>query len=156
MLISLFGESCTGKTTLANKIKESLGAEIYSGKDYLRLARNENEAKSSFAKKLEAAVTGENIIYIIAEREQLVLLPKETFRILVTADMEVIKGRFAARMNGQLPPPVATMLEKKHGCFDSEEYHVHVHNGFPDADSICQKLRDYMGENDKQSTRSVR
>ena len=44
MLIGLIGESCTGKTTLANKIKDSLGAEIYSGKDYLRLSKNENDA----------------------------------------------------------------------------------------------------------------
>ena len=143
MLIGLLGESCTGKTTLAKQIKEVLGAEIYSGKDYLRMARNENEAKILFVKKLEAAVTGENIIYIIAEGEQLALLPKGAFRILVTAELEAIKERFAARMNGQLPPPVASMLEKKHGCFDMEEHHIQVHNGLPDVNSICQKLREY-------------
>ena len=40
MVIGIFGESCTGKTTLANAIKEKLGGEVFSGKDYLRLSKN--------------------------------------------------------------------------------------------------------------------
>ena len=56
MLIGLIGESCTGKTTLANKIKDSLGAEIYSGKDYLRLSKNENDAKKLFVQKSASCI----------------------------------------------------------------------------------------------------
>ena len=38
MLIAIFGESCTGKTTLADRIRATAGAKVYSGKDYLRFA----------------------------------------------------------------------------------------------------------------------
>ena len=36
MVIAIFGESCTGKSTLARALKERLGGEVYTGKDYLR------------------------------------------------------------------------------------------------------------------------
>ena len=74
MVIGIFGESCTGKSTLAEKIASSLPCEIYTGKDYLRLAKNENIAKVMFQKTLAAAVNGENIIYVISEREHLTML----------------------------------------------------------------------------------
>lgn len=76
MLIAIFGESCTGKSTLANALAQKLDAEIYTGKDFLRLAKSENIARLLFQKKLNAAVTGENIIYVIAEKEHLALLPE--------------------------------------------------------------------------------
>lgn len=141
MLIGLIGESCTGKTTLANQIKELIGADIYSGKDYLRLAKNENDARKLFMRKLESAIAGENIIYIISEIDHLSLLPDGAFKILITADLEIIKERFAARMNGKLPAPVATMLDKKHGCFDQEACSLHIHNGHPDVDYVCQCIQ---------------
>lgn len=140
MLIAIFGESCTGKTTLADRISSAAGAEVYSGKDYLRLAKSEAEAKRLFQERLSAAVHGDNVIYIIAEREHLALIPDGAVRILVTAELEAIQERFTARMHGTLPAPVAAMLEKKHGCFDQEPHDFHVHNGSPDADEICRTL----------------
>lgn len=140
MLLTLIGESCVGKTTLANALKEAYGAQIFSGKDYLRLAKNEGEAKKLFQEKLKAAVDGETILYLIAEKEQLSLLPEGAVRILVTADLALIQERFAARMGGKLPAPVAAMLEKKHGCFDHEPHDFHVHNGCPDAEEICRSI----------------
>ena len=137
MLIAIFGESCTGKSTLAEKIASSFPCEIYTGKDYLRLAKNENIAKAMFQKKLIAAVDGENIIYVIAEKELLCLLPEGTIRVLVTADLDIIKTRFAQRMRGNLPAPVAAMLEKKHGCFDAETHDYHVASGKTDLDALC-------------------
>ena len=145
MLIGLIGESCTGKTTLANKIKDSLGAEIYSGKDYLRLSKNENDAKKLFVQKLESAITGDNVIYIIAEPDQLPLLPEGAFRILLTTDLETIKERFAVRMKGKLPAPVAAMLERKHGCFDQDSCNFKIHNGSVDIEIVCQQIKDFFG-----------
>ena len=75
MVIGIFGESCTGKSTLADKISAKYPCEVFTGKDYLRLAKNENIAKLMFQKKLAAAVHGDNIIYVISEKEHLPLLP---------------------------------------------------------------------------------
>ncbi len=41
MVTGIIGESCTGKSTLADKLKSLLCAEVYTGKDYLRLSKNE-------------------------------------------------------------------------------------------------------------------
>ena len=141
MVIGIFGESCTGKSTLAEKIAASFPCEVFTGKDYLRLAKNENIAKALFQKKLNAAVNGENIIYVISETEHLPLLPEGSLRILVTADLELIKSRFAQRMRGNLPAPVAAMLEKKHGCFDSQPYDIHVVSGETDLDAMVEQIK---------------
>lgn len=140
MVIGIFGESCTGKTTLTEKISASIPCEVFTGKDYLRLAKNENIAKVMFQKKLTSAVNGEHIIYVISEKEHLSLLPEGTLRILVTADLELIKARFAQRMRGNLPAPVAAMLEKKHGCFDSEPYEIHVISDESDLDEVVSRI----------------
>ena len=139
MVIGIIGESCTGKSTLAEKLKAQLGAEVYTGKDYLRLAKNEAIAQKLFVKRLEAAVSGESIIYVIAEKEHLALLPEGSVRILMTADLELIEERFAQRMRGVLPQPVKTVLERKHVLFDTERYDYHIHNG-ENADAVCAAL----------------
>ena len=140
MVIGIFGESCTGKSTLAQKIAARIPCEVFTGKDWLRLAKNESIAKAMFQKKLAAAVNGEHILYVIAEKEHLPLLPEGAVRILVTADLETIKNRFAQRMRGNLPAPVATMLEKKHGCFDNEPHDIHVISGETDLEEVCGKI----------------
>jgi deoxyadenosine/deoxycytidine kinase len=140
VVIGILGESCTGKSTLADKISAKYPCEVFTGKDYLRLAKNENIAKVMFQKKLSAAVSGEHIIYVISEKEHLPLLPEGAVRILVTADLELIKSRFARRMRGNLPAPVATMLEKKHGCFDAEPCDIHVVSGETDLEAVVEAL----------------
>ncbi len=93
-----------------------------------------------FEKKLQAAVAGENVIYVISEKEHILLLPEGALRILVTADLELIKSRFAQRMRGHLPAPVAAMLEKKHGCFDDEAHNFKVVSGETDIDALVEKI----------------
>ncbi|MBN2223032.1 MAG: hypothetical protein JW708_12580 [Vallitaleaceae bacterium] len=123
MLLAIIGESCTGKSTLADRIIKEWNAKIFSGKDYLRFSKNENEAKSIFIENLRQASKGEeNIIYVISEKEHLDFVKDIGIRVLITADIEVIKERFSLRMNGRLPEPVAKMLEAKHGMFDQNEY----------------------------------
>lgn len=140
MVIGIFGESCTGKSTLADELKESINAQVYTGKDYLRLEKNADNAKQSFRTKLREAVNGENIIYVISEKEHMSLLPDGSIRVLVTADLEVIKTRFASRMHGNLPVPIAAMLERKHGCFDMEPYDIHVISGYTNVDDVCRQI----------------
>ena len=140
MLIAIFGESCTGKSTLADKLAVKYNAAIYTGKDYLRLAKNETIARKLFQKKLAESVQGENIIYVIAEKPHLALLPEGCIRILVTSDLPTIKERFAARMRGNLPAPVAAMLERNHGCFDAEPHDHHVISGVTDIEDLIDKI----------------
>lgn len=140
MLIAIMGESCTGKSTLAELLRTKLNAEIYTGKDYLRFAKNEAIAKKLFQTRLSAATEGENIIYVLSEKEHLALLPEKAFRILVTADLETIKARFAVRMNGNLPAPVAAMLERKHGCFDAQPHDFHAISGITSPDDVLRAV----------------
>ena len=119
MLIAIIGENCVGKSTLANKINETLNAQIYSGKDYLRLEKNPSLALEKFKTILKEAVIGDSIIYLITEKEHLSLLPEGAFKIVLTAELEVIKERFKERMRGNLPLPLEKMLEAKHGMYDN-------------------------------------
>jgi len=119
MLIALIGESCAGKSTIADILKTKLNATVYSGKDYLRLAKSEAEAVQKFKNLLAQAVSGENIVYVITEKPNLAFLPEGTKKVVVTAGLETIKSRFAARTNGVLPPPLVKMIEAKHGMFDN-------------------------------------
>ena len=140
MLIGLIGENCSGKSTLANNIKDSFNAEIVSGRDYLRMAKTEQEAVKLFKERLKDAVNGDNMIYIISEKEQAELLPEGTVRIHVKADLDTIKDRFKGRMHGILPKPVEMMLERKHGMFDDGQYDL-VYNGTTDdIDILCDMI----------------
>jgi len=141
MVFGIIGENCSGKSTLAEKIMETLGGEIITGKDYLRMAKSESEAVSLFREKLRRAVSGDNIIYVIADPEQVKLLPDGAVRILVTADLETIQNRFTARMHGTLPGPVALMLERRHGMFDSGEYDYRFDGVEGDANAFCEVLK---------------
>ncbi len=143
MVIGIFGESCTGKSTLAQLLKDRLDAQVYTGKDYLRFSKNENMAKKLFRKELEAAVSGRNIVYVISAPEHLPLLPEGALRVLVTADLEQIKARFAQRMKGNLPAAVGAMLERKHGCFDKEMHHIHVVSGELDPDALYSQIKQW-------------
>lgn len=142
MIYGIIGENCSGKSTLAEKIKDAIEAEIITGKDYLRMARSESEAVMLFRKKLKNAADSENIIYVISEPEQLAFLPKDAVRILVSADIDTIKERFKARMRGNLPAPVAQMLEKKHGVFDAGTYDYRFDGVHGDAAAFCEELKE--------------
>ena len=141
MVIGIIGENCSGKSTLAKKIAETLGGEVMSGKDYLRMAKSESEAKLLFQKKLNGAVSGSNVIYVISELDLVQLLPDGAAKVLVNADIDTIKERFRARMHGNLPAPVAAMLEKKHGMFDGGSYDYHFDGVNGDPDALCAALR---------------
>lgn len=141
MVIGIFGESCTGKSTLADRLKALLGAEVYTGKDYLRRAKNEAIAQKLFQRELDAAMSSGHVIYVISEPKHLRLLPEKALRVLVTSDLDTIKQRFAQRMRGNLPVPVAAMLEKKHGLFDSEAYDIHVVSDSCNLDCVCKEIQ---------------
>lgn len=130
MLIAIIGENCVGKSTLANKLNEKLNAKIYSGKDYLRLEKNPQVALETFKQVLKEALTSNNIIYLITEKEHLSLIPEGTFKIILTADLNTIKERFKERMRGNLPIPLEKMLEAKHGMYDKLECNLKLDGNY--------------------------
>lgn len=144
MVIGIIGENCSGKSTLANRLKDEFGAEVITGKDYLRLAKSESEAAALFTKKLQTAPAEEHIVYVISEPDQLRLLPDGAVRILVCADLETIKARFRARMRGNLPAPVEQMLERKHGMFDSVAFDYRFDGAAGDTAQLCETLKSRM------------
>ena len=140
MVIGIIGENCSGKSTLAEYMKDVFGAEIVTGKDYLRMAKSEAQARGMFQEKLKAAVTGDNVIYVISEPDHLALLPEGTLRILVSADLDTIKERFKARIHGVLPAPVEKMLESKHEMFDNGTYDYRFDGVSGNAAALCEQL----------------
>jgi cytidylate kinase len=147
MVIVLFGENCAGKSSIAEELKTRLNADVYSGRDYLRYAKNEADAKAAFRAHLRGLADDEtrHAVYVAAEAEQLVLPPENAVRVLVTAELAVIKRRFAARTGGRLPAPVAAMLERKHGMFDGAPHELHLRDGMQSpaeaGETICALLR---------------
>ena len=144
MVIGIIGENCSGKSTLAEEIKKTIGAEIITGKDYLRMAKSESEAVSLFKEKLNNAASGENVIYVISEKEHIGLLPDGAVRVLVKTDIDTIKERFKARMRGNLPAPVEQMLIHKHGMFDDGIYDYQFDGASGDPAEICSVIKDRM------------
>ncbi|MFA7560958.1 MAG: hypothetical protein WCY80_02500 [Candidatus Izemoplasmatales bacterium] len=123
MVIGLIGEGCTGKTTLANALKEVFDFKLYSGKEYLAFAKNAVNAKQMFKEYLKGKTkTDELVVYVITELPDFNLLPEEGIKILKKSDIKIIKERFKDRMYGNLPIGVEKMLEKKHGQFDYLNY----------------------------------
>ena len=139
MLIAIIGENCVGKTTLANKINEKLGATIYAGKDYLRLDKNPSVAEETFKAALKASLAGNHIIYLITEKEHISFLPEGAFKIVLCAELEVIKERFKARMRGNLPLPVAKMLDARHGMYDFLDCHLKLDGNY-NMDDVFRAL----------------
>ena len=142
MVIGIMGESCTGKSSIAKEIRKNLDVTIVSGKDYLRFAKNEAEARKIFIEKLSNATVSddENIIFVISEKEHLELLPEKAVRVLVTAELDKIKERFALRIHSNLPPSVAKMLDAKHGMFHKESHDIHVVSGEKSIEELCADI----------------
>lgn len=140
MLITLMGDSCVGKSTVAKLVAEKINAEVIGGKDYLRMAKNPEEAAALFKAKLAAAVSGENIVYVITEKELLALLPAGGVRVFVTAGIDTIKERFAARMHGVLPAPVCAMLEKKYNQFETEAFDLKINTDEVSAEEAAEAV----------------
>ena len=83
---------------------------------------------------------GDNVIYIITEKEHLNLLPKGAFKILLTAELSVIKQKFKERMRGNLPLPVEKMLESKHGIYDNLQCDLKLNERY-DMQEIFKKMK---------------
>lgn len=150
MVICLMGESCTGKSTAADKIKKETGAKIFTGKDYLKLAKSEAEAKKAFRSLLQSHVSEtEGVIFVVSELEDLSLVPENALKILFTADISVIKERFKERMRGNLVPPVEKMLERKAGLFSEVQHDLVIESDKISKEEMNDKLKSFLSERNK-------
>lgn len=122
MLYIFMGPSCTGKSTAVKKIKDIVDAEVFAGKDYLKMAKGEHEAWQVFSDKLRTAASDANdhIVYLITDKAELERVAdiQNAHKIRFTAPLETIKERFSQRMNGRMPGPVEKMLEKKYADWE--------------------------------------
>lgn len=150
MVICIMGESCTGKSTAVVYIKKETGAKIFTGKDYLKLAKNEDEAKKTFRSLLESQVSEtEVVIFVVSELEDLSLVPENALKILFTADINVIKERFKERMRGNLVPPVEKMLERKAGLFNELQHDLVIESDQISKEEMNEKLKSFLSEKNK-------
>ena len=118
-----------------------LSADRFGGKDYLRFAKSEADAKAAFSAMLSERLKGQpHVVYVASEPDQLDLLPRGSFRVLVTAELPAIKQRFAARMGGRLPAPVEAMLERRHGSFDALPHELHIHSADMTAAKAAERI----------------
>jgi chloramphenicol 3-O-phosphotransferase len=138
MVIALIGASCTGKSSIAEALRARAGASVITGKDYLRMAKTPGEAEMLFKEHLRDMQPREALaVFVISEPEALGLLPEGTLKVHCHAPLDIVKDRFAARMQGNLPPPVAAMLEKKHHIFDEGAYALRIDTASSSPEEAC-------------------
>ncbi|MGI6701049.1 MAG: hypothetical protein ACOX3U_01060 [Christensenellales bacterium] len=114
MLYLFIGPSCTGKAPAAEKLKTVLNADVITGKKFIIADSDRECAFALFRKKLTDAATGNSIIYVIGDIDIVRELNVDDIAVTIrfTADLELIKRRFATKMNGFLPDDVAKTIEK--------------------------------------------
>ena len=148
MLYVFMGPSCSGKSSTAKELKKLTDVQIYTGKDYLRMAKNESRAWEIFEEKLKEAssnkdLNSQSIVYIISEKKDISKLKLiDAITINFTAGAEIIKSRFAQRMNGVLPKPVEDMIEKQLTEWKDINAKLHVDTSNNNAKDIAQKVYD--------------
>ena len=67
-------------------------------------------------------------------------MPEGGIRVFVTAGLDTVKKRFAARMNGNLPVPVAAMFEKKYSQFETEAFDLKINTDEVSAEEAAEAI----------------
>ena len=115
MVVVFMGACCTGKSSVAELIRAKNNIQVITGKDYLRLSSDEEEAWRQFLGRIENALhTGsdESMIYILddADKADDLLSIHGVRCVKFSATLDVIKSRYEARLQGALPDVVVKML----------------------------------------------
>jgi cytidylate kinase len=143
MVIALFGASCTGKTSAAEILASKLGARVFYGKEYLKLAKNNIEAGKAFKKVLNDSP--ENIIYVISDLEDYQFVPESAYKVRFSASLETMKDRFVKRINSPVSDPIVKMLQKKSELWQQKACNLSVNSDESDAEEIsnmiCKNIR---------------
>jgi cytidylate kinase len=149
MVFLFFGPSCSGKSTVAEAIAERHDITIWTGKDYLKLAKNSQLAWNEFVKLLQKASDAErlsdSIIYIVttfSDIREVSALPESTIKIRFFADVEALKARFSKRLNGTLPPPIENMLISQLEDSATRDYVMEFDTTDADSHRIAEEIID--------------
>ena len=67
-------------------------------------------------------------------------MPEGGIRVFVTAGPDTVKKRFSARMNGNLPVPVAAMFEKKYNQFETEAFDLKINTDEVSAEEAAETI----------------
>jgi gluconate kinase len=154
MLFIFFGTSCSGKSTAAEGLRKLTCAEIVNGKDYLRMAKNENEALRLFTLKLEEIasikeVSSKSVIYIANEKDIYLKLMKieGAFRVKFIADLDTLKLRFSKRLGGNMPKPVEMMIEKQMKSWEDVKGDMIINTSIEaSSEEIGKRILEYCKE----------
>lgn len=148
MVFVLFGPSSSGKSTVAELIARKTGATIWQGKDYLRLAKNEQNAWQIFIEKLSVASENDetSIIYVITELDLLAKLQNERFiKVKFTATLEVLQQRFSERIKRSLPPPMIDMLNHQLQRAQAEDADLEFDTTNTQSTKIAEEMIKFCG-----------
>ena len=133
MVVVFMGPICTGKSSVAELIREKTNIQVVTGKDYLRLASDEDEAWKLFLKKVKAAIhadphSEESLIYILDDSERVYDLIgiKGVRFVKFSATLDAIRDRYEARMQGELPGIVIKMLRSQLDSWDEIACDVNI------------------------------
>jgi len=150
MLYVFMGPSCSGKSSVARELKNLINIQIYTGKDYLRMAKNEHDAWKVFNEELKKAsnnkeLNSQSIVYVISEKNDVSKIEclDNAVTIKFTANSEVIKSRFAQRMKGTLPKPVEKMLEQQLLDWKNVNAKLHVDTSTETLAEVVKKVYDF-------------
>lgn len=117
MLYVLFGPACSGKSSAAKELQKLTNGVVFSGRDYLRLAKNEQNAWSLFLQSLNDAAQHQGpatpcIIYVLADPNEALKIDG-AIKVRFTADIDVLKERFAKRTGSMSGPQIDRMFSHR-------------------------------------------
>ncbi|WP_035294801.1 hypothetical protein [Clostridium sp. KNHs214] len=154
MLYVFMGSSCSGKSSVAKELKKFIDVEFYTGKDYLRMSKNEYDAWKIFSEKLEEAsnnmnLNSQSIVYIISERDDVSKIKglHKAITVKFTADSDIIKSRFSQRMKGNLPKPVEKMIERQLTEWESINAKLYADTSEYKPNDVAKKIYDFTLNN---------
>jgi len=152
MFIMFIGPSCSGKSSTAKVIQQKHGLQIYTGKDYLKLAKNETEAWKKFTEiclsaKGKEQIDSHSVIYVVSETEKFADLVKDSsFTVHFDAAQETLEKRFAPRTGGFVPPPIKKMIEKQKNSWLAVDADLHIDTTENSTDYSAEKVLQKIAE----------
>lgn len=147
MLYIFCGPSCSGKSSAAGAVRRKLNAQIYTGKDYLSLANEENMAWDEFKKILNMSLMPRcNVIYIITEKDRLSELRqwKNVKICRFEADLNILEERFAKRTSGKLPQSISDMLKRQTQVWMNESADLVIDTSKCSEAFVLKKLEKFV------------